>query len=273
MDKNGNAVKEPFGNGMNLDYNMFLWSESEDANGTLTSVDVILANGARIFCGCSGSSCTPGGSPFECKATPSQTFFGATIQYQSSPQGWVLTTKDQTKYAFTYYAPTTGYGTLLQSITDRYGNQISLTRNTAGDITKIASSNGRYINLYYQTINGNDVIQRATDNMSRIHRLFVYDLRERQHLDDAVHRSRWLTHRLRLVHSGGHRIDYAQSRRRCGRPDEVIGDRLHCFRQRVPVHLSDAACKPRLLPDCLHHERQPGVARRHLRSENVSRGI
>ena len=55
VDKNGNAVKDPFGNGMNLDYNMFLWSESEDANGTLTSVDVILANGARIFCGCSGS--------------------------------------------------------------------------------------------------------------------------------------------------------------------------------------------------------------------------
>ena len=30
-DKNGHAVAYPFGPGTNFDYNMFLWSESEDA--------------------------------------------------------------------------------------------------------------------------------------------------------------------------------------------------------------------------------------------------
>ncbi len=170
LDKNGNGVAYPFGDGTNFDYNMFLWSESEDTNGSgqLQNADLILPSGARVFCACqSNGNCTPGsGLQFQCKATPSQTFYGATIQYVASPQSWLLTTKDGTEFTFSYG---TTQGTLLQTIADRYGNQVTLTRSggQTGDITKISSSNGRYINLTYTTINGKDVITQAKDNANR----------------------------------------------------------------------------------------------------------
>ncbi len=117
-----------------------------------------------MFCGCTGSSCTPpGGSAFECTATPSQTFYSATITYVATPQSWVLKTKDGTQYTFRYETDGSGPGALLQSIADRYGNQITLTRTPAqtGNITQISSSNGRYIALHYNT---NGLIDHATDN-------------------------------------------------------------------------------------------------------------
>ena len=58
-DKNGAAVSYPFGPGTNFYYYWFLWSESEDANGTLNNVDLILPYGGWVSCGCTGSSCTP----------------------------------------------------------------------------------------------------------------------------------------------------------------------------------------------------------------------
>jgi len=164
VDTHANAVLEPFGNGTSFDYNMFLWSESEAANGTLTNADLILPSGARVFCTCPvGDDCTPtGDKAFQCLATPSQTFYGATIQYIASPQSWVLTTKDQNEYSFDYGQP---QGSLLQSITDRNGNQITITR-TSTKIT-LSSSNGRSINLTLSTINGADVITQAQDSAGR----------------------------------------------------------------------------------------------------------
>jgi hypothetical protein len=164
-DKNGAAVSYPFGPGTNFYYNMFLWSESEDANGTLNNVDLILPDGGRVFCGCTGSSCTPpNGSEFKCTATPSQTFYSATIQYVATPQSWVLTTKDGTQYSFTYGQ---SQGTFLQSITDRYGNQITINRQMPY-LWKISSSNGRYVLLNLTSINGTAVITQAQDNFGRM---------------------------------------------------------------------------------------------------------
>ena len=165
VDTSGKAVLEPFGNGMNFDYNVFLWSESEAANRTLNNADLILPNGARVFCACQGNgNCTPGsGLQFQCKATPSQTFYRATIQYVASPQSWVLTTKDQTKYSFSYGQI---QGTILQSITDRYGNQITINRQMP-NAWEISSSNGRSIVLTLSTINGASVITGAQDDAGR----------------------------------------------------------------------------------------------------------
>jgi hypothetical protein len=49
LDNNSNAVVYPFGPGTNFDYNMYLWSESDDANGTLTNVDLILPRRAGVL--------------------------------------------------------------------------------------------------------------------------------------------------------------------------------------------------------------------------------
>lgn len=166
VNTSGNAVLEPFGNGMNFDYNISLWSPSEAANGTLSNVDVILANGAQVICACQGNgNCTPGsGLQFQCKATPSQTFYGATIQYDSSPQSWVLTTKDQTQYSFSYGQ---SQGSILQSITDRYGNSITINRQMP-NLWLVTSSNGRQVSLGFATINGEKVITQAQDSAGRI---------------------------------------------------------------------------------------------------------
>jgi YD repeat-containing protein len=170
LDSNGQAVLYPFGDGMNLNYNIMLWSESEAAGHGLTSVDVVLPDGGRVYCGCTQGQCSsppnpPTGLVFTCTGAPSQTFYGATMQF-SSPYWWLLTTKDGTQYRFTY-APAFAPGSLLWAITDKSGNVMQLSYNSTGQITQIASTNGRYINLYYQTINGENVIYKAVDNAGR----------------------------------------------------------------------------------------------------------
>jgi YD repeat-containing protein len=52
----------------------------------------------------------------------------------------------------------------LVGITDRYGNKVSLTRDSNHNLTQITSSSGRYITLQYD---GSNRITSATDNIGR----------------------------------------------------------------------------------------------------------
>ncbi|MFI9639121.1 RHS repeat-associated core domain-containing protein [Micromonospora sp. NPDC051925] len=73
--------------------------------------------------------------------------------------GWDLVRTDGMVYVFGENAP-------LQSIRDRHGNQITLTRSTggqSGDITQITSPNGRWIKLSYT----GGRVTRAQDNAGR----------------------------------------------------------------------------------------------------------
>ena len=104
--------------------------------------------------------------------------YSATIQYVATPQSWVLTTKDGTQYSFTYGQ---SQGTFLQSITDRYGNQITINRQMPY-LWKINLSNGRYVLLNLTSINGTAVITQAQDN------LWAHDVLsiQQRRLDDAI---------------------------------------------------------------------------------------
>jgi RHS repeat-associated protein len=159
-NSNGSYITNAFGYGWNLSYNLLLTSESYNAGQGYQNVDVVLADGGRIFCNRT-STCTQQGctdytdAVFECIANPVGPWFGAEIDYDANLSGWDLTRKDGTVYKFGLAAP-------LQSVTDRYGNQVTLTRNR-NEVSQISDSNGRYINLTYTS----GLVTKATDSAGR----------------------------------------------------------------------------------------------------------
>jgi YD repeat-containing protein len=106
-------------------------------------------------------------------------FYGARIT-RNVGLGWTMTLKDGTKYDLPEaMGQTDPFCQAIIGITDRYGNHITLTRDsaTAGPVPthcqllKITSSNGRSITLTHDT---QGRITQATDNIGR-NVLYTYD--------------------------------------------------------------------------------------------------
>jgi len=93
---------------------------------------------------------------FQTSTTPGM-FYKSTITWNGN--GWNLRLRDGTTYVFGENAP-------LQSINDRFGNQITLIRSQGklGNVTAIISSSGRWIKLAYD---GSNRITQALDNTGR----------------------------------------------------------------------------------------------------------
>ncbi len=123
QDSSNNFFGRAFGSGTTLNYNIFLYSNSEVANGTYSDAEVVMPDGSQIECTGNGVSQYQNAS-FTCKQQPTGIWFGATIAWNSTTSLWNLTRKDGTVYAFPYSGK-------LQSITDRYNNSIVVTRNTS----------------------------------------------------------------------------------------------------------------------------------------------
>src|SRR5262249_8407470 len=96
-------------------------------------------------------------------------YYHSTIHYDTSLPGWHLSLTNGITYDFGEVAP-------LQSIHDRYGNKITLTRENgqSGNITQITSSNGMWVKLAYES----SVVKEATDNGGR-HVTNGYETRRR----------------------------------------------------------------------------------------------
>lgn len=140
-----------FGIGATHPYEMFLWSVNN-----YQETDLILPDGGRIHY----VRISPGtgwtDAVYEHTTTPSA-FYKSRISWNGS--GWDLRLKDGTVYIFPEFAP-------LQSIRDRYGNQITITRSggSSGNITQITSPNGRWLQFTYDLSNR---ITQAKDNTGR----------------------------------------------------------------------------------------------------------
>jgi RHS repeat-associated protein len=147
----GDNASRAFGIGATHPYDMFLWSVNN-----YQEADLILPDGERIHY----TRISPGtgwtDAVYEHTATPS-VFYKSRISWNGS--GWDLRLKDGTVYVFPEFAP-------LQSIRDRYGNQITITRSggSSGNITQITSPNGRWIQFTYDSSNR---ITQAKDNAGR----------------------------------------------------------------------------------------------------------
>jgi RHS repeat-associated protein len=148
-----------FGIGMTHDYEVFLYSALQ-----YQEVDLILPAGGRVHY----ARISPGigyvDAEFEHTATPTR-FYRSRIKWNGG--GWDLVLTDGTTYVFGELAP-------LQSMRDRYGNTLTLTRTPAlsGNITRIDGPNGRYVELQYDAANH---VTQAKDNIGRTV-IYQYDL-------------------------------------------------------------------------------------------------
>lgn len=160
-----------FGIGMTMPYDLRLWSTNN-----YQSAELILPDGARVHY----QRISPGtdftDAVYEAQTTPTP-FLHSTLAWNLSASGWSLTRTDGTVYSFGDLAP-------LQSIRDRFGNTISLTRASGitGDITRITSSSGRWIKLTYD---GSHRVMQATDSAARTVGYTYYPTGELKTVTDA----------------------------------------------------------------------------------------
>jgi len=147
--RQNDANNRGWGPGWSHPYFVYLWSAQP-----YQQVDLILPDGGRVHYVRTSPGIGFADAVFEHTGTPSA-FYKSHIVFNGT--GWDLTLKDGTKLVFLDNGP-------LTLIVDRYGNRTSLVRlgpDPKGNIDVIRSSNGRWIQLTYDTINR---ITRAEDN-------------------------------------------------------------------------------------------------------------
>jgi YD repeat-containing protein len=157
QDRNaaGTWNQRAFGLGTTLNYDLFLYSNSEVASGTYNDAELVMPDGSEIVCQNPVSGQTDyTQATFLCDSQPTGIWFHSSIAWNAGTSQWHLTRKDGTVYAL-------AKGALLQSINDRYGNSITVSR---GHPTTITSSSGRFVTLNYNT---NALIASAIDNTNR----------------------------------------------------------------------------------------------------------
>jgi RHS repeat-associated protein len=156
----------PFGIGMTHAYNLYQWSAS---NGTFQDGNLIQPDGGRIYyVPKSGSGL---GTTFECRSAPT-VFFKSLLSFSGNI--WTYQLKDGTQYVM-------GHSAALQLIRDRYGNETRLTWSQTnafgvgvGNIVRITSPNGRWIEFTYDTTFPVNRVTQAKDNLGRTVS-YVYD--------------------------------------------------------------------------------------------------
>lgn len=160
-----------FGIGTNHSYDTFIVGDTFP----YTFAEIVLPDGGRVHY----DRISPGTSfedaIYEHTTTPGR-FYKSRIDW--SPNiGYLLTFKDGTRWLFEegFGASRPGQAGLLE-IDDRYGNYISINRDTAGNVTKIVSSSGRWIEFTNDTVNNR--ITQAKDNAGRTYG-YVYDASSR----------------------------------------------------------------------------------------------
>jgi RHS repeat-associated protein len=160
----------PFGIGATHPYEMFLGGDGT-GYGTTAYIDLILADGSRIHFVGVGS----GYYSTYLSSSAQSPWYGALITNSNPvnpnnytlPGVWQLQTKDGTIYSFPSAIGLINPGCqALVGITDRYGNQIQITRNNDANCTiaQITSPSGRYIQFQYDS---SYRVTVATDNIGR----------------------------------------------------------------------------------------------------------
>jgi YD repeat-containing protein len=154
-----------FGLGTRLNYDVFLYP------GPNNSAEVVMPSGGEINCGCTDTQNGCQNYPtatYACSSQPTGVWFDSTITYNN---GWDLRRKDGTVYHFGNAAP-------LQSITDRFGNAITITRGgteasicaspgkaiSPSDIATVSSSDGRSVDFCYDDPNYAHGVSKIADN-------------------------------------------------------------------------------------------------------------
>jgi RHS repeat-associated protein len=138
----GDTTSRAFGFGTTHAYAMYLREVTGTPGGRYQQYDLIRADGStvRFFRTSPGANYTDVVGEHTTSVSP---FYKARFAYEAG--NYVITKKNGTKFAFSLY------GT-LQWIQDRSGNRIEVTRN-GGQITRLTTSSGRYVDLAYDASN------------------------------------------------------------------------------------------------------------------------
>lgn len=177
--RQSDATSRAFGNGTTHNYDIFLVGDA------YTYQELVLADGGRIRFDRISTGTSYGDAVYQNNSSPGP-FFGAKIDWNGA--GWNLTTKIGTRLVFPdSNGAASAQKAALLSITDRYGNKVTLTRDSNGNLTRILSPGGRYIEFSYDPSNR---ITQATDNINRTVQYFYNNSGYLDHIID-VNQGTW----------------------------------------------------------------------------------
>jgi RHS repeat-associated protein len=175
--RTNDSWSRPFGIGATHSYEMFIGGDGNDF-GVTAYIDLILPDGSRIHF--TGVGAGPNYTTYLASAAGTP-WYGAVISESAvNPNGYPLPVgnylqlRDGTIYTFPGSPGLVNPGCqALIAITDRYGNQVTITRNTDANCTiaQITSPSGRYIQFQYDS---SYRVKVATDNTGR-QVLYNYD--------------------------------------------------------------------------------------------------
>ena len=139
--RQNDTVRRAFGIGTAHNYAMYL---QPPVSGDLATLDLVLSNGARVRYRRISGAFHDG--VWE-HTTSSSRFYKSRLVaiFNTTGEYWTIQLKDGSVYEFEN-SDKRG----VRSIRDRYGNSIEVTRS-AGNITRLTTQNGRYIELFYDT--------------------------------------------------------------------------------------------------------------------------
>jgi RHS repeat-associated protein len=166
------ASSRAFGIGTNLSYDLFTVGTSfatpEDA---YTYQDLILPNGAHIHYPRVSQGTSYIDAVYQNTSTPGA-FYGSVIKRIGQANFyWALILRDGTTYGFLDSEYETARDAAAQVIIDRNGNTVTLSRDSAANLTQITSPNGHHLNLTYDDSNR---VTQASDDLGRTV-VYVYD--------------------------------------------------------------------------------------------------
>lgn len=150
-----------FGIGANLGYDMFMVGDINP----WTYQELILPDGARIRFNRISAGTSYSDAVYEHTQSPTR-YHGARLEWASGGPGpWKMTLKDGTVLWFpdSMNSSNPRAATPLR-LQDRYGNALDFTRDGVGNLTRIASPNGRWVDFTYDA--GNRITQ-ARDLLGR----------------------------------------------------------------------------------------------------------
>jgi len=156
------STSRAFGIGANDRYDIFTIGDMNP----YTYQDLILPDGGRIHFVRTSAGTSWTDAVYTHTATPSA-YYGATIRWLNN--GWQLKMRDGRTMFFAECAGcTSARPAALRQFSDRLGNQLTLTRDSYGNLTQISGPDGRYISLTYDSAN------RATQAQDNIGRIVTY---------------------------------------------------------------------------------------------------
>lgn len=165
--RQNDSASRPFGIGTTHSYEMFLVGDTTP----WTYIELILPDGGRIHY----DRISPGtiwlDAVYEAAETPS-IFYKSKITFNASIPGWELRLRDGTIFSFPEaFGSSRSNQCALIKVQDRFGNVVNLKRSASGILSKITTSNGRWIEMSYDS---NFRITQAVDNIGRTV-VYTYD--------------------------------------------------------------------------------------------------